>query len=519
MKFLGGFRMSAISAPTSVLKSEFDLNSYLTTQKGEKAYFLRGRNKFDFKDQYIERLPFIEDNVIELTDGAVIPGCESARLILRIGKKTKTFYAVLDRNTRHSLGRWMPAPSNKHYPKGFLNVKKARELLQERVIEARGVKKQFRNIGNLTLLEYIDNHYRSDRDDTPTKSNSLSPVTDKTLLELRSAFSPWHTVKLSDFNENHPNEFREYWSNKEQPIPTETMRKCYSLLNSMFNICVKKQYLSKNKIDGKIYLFPRNPHKKIVTYEYKTNDVLSFLFNKDTPGNNAAKIIVATMILTGARNSEVYKNKKCNFNSSKKIFHIPLDISKNNFARNIPIESNIYWEFVEEYLRNDFLENASGFMFPVRRVARSPHVTSSVYRETWKTIKSEFDIPKEGRLYDNRSTFAKNALKTIPIEDVAKLTGHALETLFRYYVDKNVSEGTRQDLKKFQSASTIDFNEDIKLTDAPASIVPYMQHFIDSKNRKNVTPTMADFIEIMKDLNEKNKLTGLEMMWLDGYIL
>ena len=58
--------MSAISAPTSVLKSEFDLNSYLTTQKGEKAYFLRGRNKFDFKDQYIERLPFIEDNVIEL---------------------------------------------------------------------------------------------------------------------------------------------------------------------------------------------------------------------------------------------------------------------------------------------------------------------------------------------------------------------------------------------------------------------------------------------------------------------
>ncbi len=146
-----------------------------------------------------------------------------------------------------------------HYPKGFFSVTQAKEEFKRLVSDAEKINPEKWKYQSFTLRIYLLEHYKNDRENKSNKRNSLSPVTDKTIREISSAFEPWLDLKLSEFNEDHPVIFKKYWQNKETPITSETMRKYYSLLNSLFNMCVTCTYLPKNKIDRHIFLFPEKP--------------------------------------------------------------------------------------------------------------------------------------------------------------------------------------------------------------------------------------------------------------------
>lgn len=511
--------MTAKTAPKSVPASEFDIASILS-KKFRKNIVTGVERKFTFSDEYIDALPFISDKVVDITDSLRMPEYGKARLVLRVGKHTKTFYAKINKISSFSIGRW--GDVTKENSKGLFNTQMAREHLLKHIKDNLGVDKNLLDIGSLSLGRYIDEHYEKDRKNNPIKSNQLKKVSPKTIRDIKTAFEPWLNIKLSSFNEEHPIQFKETWLKKNPNITTETMRKNYIALNCLFNICAEMKYIPSNMIDRKTYLFPRNPPKQIITYNYNFNDVITFIFQEDTPGSLAAKIIVSTMILTGARNSEVYKNKRCNFDIESRTVSIPADISKNKYDRKIPIQSEIYWKEVKLYTSLTYYPTLDSYMFPTERKARSPHITPSAFRGTWTAIKRYFELPVNGRLYDSRHTFVKRSLKSgVALEETSKLTGHSIETLYEFYLDKQLDDDTRAKVSAFQSVEpsskhqpNYQFASDIEL---PDTVKVLADLFFKAALKKNVKATFKDFIEQMKRFKTNNKLGAIEEMWLSAY--
>lgn len=493
-----------------------DLVSILEKKFRKKIPYF-GRGKFTFEDEYLDAMPYISgQQPVEISDFPRRKEHGSARLVLRIGVRTKTFYAAFNKSDRIAIGRW--GNVTKENPQGLFNVQMARAVFEELIKTRIGINKRLLDMSKMTLGKYIDEHYTNDRADNPIKNNQQRNVTKKTLNDIKTAFKPWLELKLYEFNEEHPIEFRDTWVNINPNITSETMRKNYTTLNCLFNICAKLKYIPINKIDGKTYLFPKNPHKPIVTYSYKYEDVIRFIFDADTPGNPAAKIIVATMILTGARNSEVYKNKRGNFDIVNRRFYVPADISKNSYDRDIPISSDIYWHAVSEYVRFTAYPSENSYMFPTQRKSQSPHVTPTSYKKTWAAVKANFNLKDEGRLYDARHTFVKNALNTgVPVEDVSKLTGHSLETLFKHYVEKYTSDATAAAIGSFQSNKEINNGFLDQNSNIPETVKEILDAYIDLKAKKGQTPTLHDFIERMKVYRDERSLTPTARLWLEKF--
>ncbi|WP_279507354.1 tyrosine-type recombinase/integrase [Aeromonas veronii] len=509
--------MAPKNPATSIRKEEFDLKTLL---QGHPAAIIKGKFSFTFKDQYIDSLPFINDKnkCVELThyssDDEKYNEKNKPRLKLRIGNSVKTFYIVYDKNRRQKIGNWMTRTKSGHYQKVFFSVTQAKEEFKRLVSDAEKINPEKWKYQSFTLRTYLLEHYKNDRENKSNKRNSLIPVTDKTIREISSAFEPWLDLKLSEFNEDHPVIFKKYWQNKETPITSETMRKYYSLLNSLFNMCVTCTYLPKNKIDRHIFLFPRNPKRPVTTYTDPTNEVVEFIFDEDTPGGGDSKIIVATMFLCGARNSEIYRNTSNNFNINDRSIRIPEHISKNKAARIVAIESDSYWNYVAKYKTLKSLSDREGeLMFPCCREAKAPHVTSSLYQKTWQAVKKEFNFPKIGRLYDARHTFAKKALESgVPIQDLSKITGHSLETLMNYYIDNNISQATREKLR-----SATNSNAAIKVqqeTNFPPSVNSLYESYVRRCIKKNIKYELSTFVQEMKDLGDQNQLNAEQIFWL-----
>jgi len=457
--------MAPKNPATSIRKEEFDLKTLL---QGHPAAIIKGKFSFTFKDQYIDSLPFINDKnkCVELThyssDDEKYNEKNKPRLKLRIGNSVKTFYIVYDKNRRQKIGNWTPRTKSGHYQKGFFSVTQAKEEFKRLVSDAEKINPEKWKYQSFTLRTYLLEHYKNDRENKSNKRNSLSPVTDKTIREISSAFEPWLDLKLSEFNEDHPVIFKKYWQNKETPITSETMRKYYSLLNSLFNMCVTCTYLPKNKIDRHIFLFPRNPKRPVTTYTDPTNEVVEFI-------------------------------------------RIPEHISKNKAARIVAIESDSYWNYVAKYKILKSLSDREGeLMFPCCRDAKAPHVTSSLYQKTWQAVKKEFNFPKIGRLYDARHTFAKKALESgVPIQDLSKITGHSLETLMNYYIDNNISQATREKLR-----SATNSNAAIKVqqeTNFPPSVNSLYESYVRRCIKKNIKDELSTFVQEMNSLRSYKK--------------
>ena len=458
------FALAPSSTTSLALKENFDVAEYVGLVASSKTSFV-------LKETHIEKLPLIIDGVVDIYDTSIDAEHHGGyRLVLRLSRLRKTFYIVnKKRKFTKKIGAWSSRPDDGIYADGFIGLKQVREQFKTLIVETEATKDDTSNVSDMTIREYLLTRYTRDREITTIKSGVIKPVRKETIAAVISALEPWMNYKISQAKETWPQEFKDYWkalvkvnptNGKETLLKEDTMRQYYTALNAMFSICVKRGYIAKNKIDGHIHLFKRTKAEKIVVYEYDYEDVLTFIFSDQVHEKLSHKLIVASMIVTGARNSEIYMNYSENFRIDKREIFIPGEISKNkNVNRTVPVESDLYWMMVGEYL-NELELNRYGHMFPSKK-AKDGHVTDNTYRDVWEAVKKKYNLKKHARLYNNRSTYGTRLAKEHSIEIAAKMIGDSLETTAKYYLhtEPDVARGS---LKKMfnKSTHTADISEE-----------------------------------------------------------
>ncbi|OUR60545.1 hypothetical protein A9Q74_13075 [Colwellia sp. 39_35_sub15_T18] len=433
---------------------KYDLTKMFTTQSDNKR--VSSRSTFLFKDGLIEKLPYITSGYPrDLYDSDINEQDHGGKLVLRVGKTTKTFYPYINRKMGRKLGTWVKRKDSNHYLENEAIVRIAKERFHQYVKDNAILDQKNKTVGDMTIKEYVKTLYKKDRQTTGLKNKQSKPVREQTIRSILSAFDPWIHFKLRDVNKNWPEKFKEHWgttpsinaqNNTEKLISTDTMRKNYTMLNAMFNVCERKGYIASNRMDGNTNLFPRNKNTKIDTYSMDYDDLIKFIFRGDTPGNIMGKIIVATMILTGARNAEIFKNFRSNwFLDEEKIF-IPANISKNEIDRDVFPHSKKYWQKIRQYIDLIYTPNAFEHMFPSPVISKSGHVSDSIYKPVWQAIKVKYGLKRMARLYTFRASFATRMAKNNGIEVTAKALGDTVETTAKYYThidDDALKQGSK----------------------------------------------------------------------------
>ncbi|MFT6905185.1 MAG: integrase [Oleiphilaceae bacterium] len=460
MNFQGFWVMTA----KIIDKDKFVLKKYLGTTPFRNYTFV-------FKEKIIGDLPFIEKGSKDVFDAGVNGGGFS--LILRLVKRSKVFYFKPTYGSMKKIGPWQERKDSRHYPKGFFSLAMARK-------EFNKLKEQWDNfcaesaaVGEWTIERYIDEKYEDDRKIHKIKNGGIKPLEDlKVLKNIKSDIRPWINNKIKDANEEWIQEFIDYWETpRENPTnrvlnkkSKDTQRKAYSVVNSMFNICTKAKYITHNPLDGFAYLFKDDEaeERDINTYDIDPDIALKFIF-EDAPGNLAGKVILATMVLAGVRNSEAYRNFRQNFQIDKKNLHIPAIISrKTKKKRDIPIESEYYWAQIRIYLSTSaYFENDQGYMFPSHKMSATGHVTHGVTRDPWNALKLKFGFSKSDRAYDFRHTFASKVTEKVGVETAAKIIGDKPETLMKYYLKHEIDD-TRPMLAEIQKGSASKLEKEIE---------------------------------------------------------
>ncbi|MFT6908336.1 MAG: integrase [Oleiphilaceae bacterium] len=447
--------------------------------------------KVRLTDNIIKRLPFCSDKPIDIVDTTFNAENDGGRLLLRIGKKTKTFYPSIakrgneKRGNGKSLGRWILKNSN-YYKSNEANLYTAKARFLEVIKNHQYNVKIARQDGDITIREYIESgKYAQDRLTTSTLRNKISPVSKKTIASILRQFEPWLDKALSDVSKEWPAEFKKHWQEKyteyniegrnvdpeifkPKQIEVGTMRKYFGEINAMFNICEKIGYIHSNKIKSFASLFPKKSVSRgaVQTYKLNYDSLMTYLFYDDTPSPPFGKLIIAIMAVTGARNSEVYKNfiDNFNYNNGKLMMHIPAEICKTKEAGSRTVE--IKHERVKAEVRKHLDEiprNGKGHMFP-SRVIMDHHVSDYAYRELWKLVKAFFDLPADGRMYSLRATFGTHIAKQGGIDVAADILGDSLEIANLHY--NNV------DIERKSDAMDKVFNENKDIVIAQNSLVP-----------------------------------------------
>jgi integrase len=457
-------------------KADFDVGKLMqyVVNKEKRDPRSPAPRKILLTDNVIKNLPFCSDGPIDIVDTSFNAENDGGRLILRIGKNTKTFYPSIakrgneKRGNGKSLGSWVVKNSN-HY---IFNEKiKQANLYTAKVRFIEVVKnhqssvKIAREDGEITIREYLDSgKYEQDRLTTTTLRNKISPVETDVIKSIVSQFEPWLDKKLHEVSKEWPAEFKSHWENryiqynedgrvkdpanfKTKQVEVGTMRKYFSEINAMFNICEKRGYIHSNKIKNFASLFPKKIVKRgsVQTYKICYDNLMTFLFDESTPSPPYGKLIIAIMAATGARNSEVYKNYIDSFTvlDDKIIMNIPAEISKTKEAGARP--ADIVDKQVIEEIRKHLAEiprNGKGHMFP-SHVIPDQHTSDYAYKDLWKLVKAFFKLPVNGRMYSLRATFGTRITKVSGIDVAADMLGDSLEIANLYYND--VDEERRSD--------------------------------------------------------------------------
>lgn len=482
-----------------VQKDDFRLSDYIPERK------ITRMTSFAFKEAEIAKLPLLEDKPVDLYDSSLERG--EWKLVLRLQKTCKTFHIRNRTGMRGKLGVWMPKPSTNHYPKGFISLAQARHKFEERVEELESLTAEAEQKQKWTIERYLDEQYIRDRAKKPTMDRKIHPITEKTIKEIKQGFGPWLSKRLIDAHEGWPEEFKDYWGTKDYVVPrtqerktgltSETQRKYYSMLNAMFHICVKCGYLRNNPIDNQTYRFKRNDQQDITTYEddYDYHEITDFIFDH-CKGSQAGKLLIATIILTGARSSEIFRNKSRNFDSRKRRVFIPAAISKNSGQRHVPIRVDRYWIELETYLKYKWWQNDGDFMFPSSKSATG-HSAEGVYNHIWKQIKRAYKIT-DGVLYDNRHTFATKTARESSVEVTAGLLGDSIPTTYRYYY-KNSEDHDAEVVEAIHNKRRTDVPDESTVESDPAAPAPT---YTNNKHSDAVVSIgrlpceVADFFEV-----------------------
>jgi hypothetical protein len=427
-----------------------ELEKILSTTSLKK---FTGNRLCTLTNKLIKELPFSE-SVIEITDTGFTAKEGGGRLVLRVGKTSKTFYPIVaigrKRKTGKMLGKFTVNDTN-HYINSGVNkeadITKARERFKKYIVFTNAHRSEKQKDGNMKIRFYLESgRYKEDRTKHKTKTGKYKPVTDNTIKMIISGFDRWMDCRLNEVNkewalefDNDCNELRTNKANgkKFKGLKSESKRKLFTAFSAMFNICETAGYIAKNELDGEISRFPKSEIGNAKTYNMSYESLMDHIFDEDTPETLTGKLIVAGMAVTAARNSELYRNYIDNFNFEERSVYIPAEISKNGMAgqRTVYPSSDIWWEKLAFHLKT-IDRNDKGHMFP-SPIIIGQHVSPSIYSKTWTSVKKRFNLKDTDRLYNLRSTLMTRIAKESGIDVAAKMGGDSLETADKYYNDKN----------------------------------------------------------------------------------
>ncbi|MCZ4370577.1 site-specific integrase [Vibrio diazotrophicus] len=448
-----------------ILKEEFQLERYVRSpsQRHETK-----KTSFHFQDNLIQKLPFIKDKSIDLYD--LTNHVRKFSLVLRLGKKSKTFYIKQDQQAMRKLGRWIEPNNNTHIkpPEGYLTTAMARAIFKQKAKELTFVVPEVAHFRDWTIEKYLDEQYTKDRNTYPIKNNEKKPLSEKTLKALKYDLAPLMKFKVREVDSRWLEVLEQYWSEPKlnpsngvtKTRSIDTNRKSYTQINAMFNIWVRAGYIAKNPIDGLTSRF-KDKHasqKEILVFDdLSLEECLKYLFSHNVKCSIAAKLVLATMIMGGVRNSEAYRNYRENFDIKNKKLTIPSTISlKTNKTRKVIIDSELYWEMVNMYLNSDeYFENEFGHMFPSKKGSKTGHIADTCTREPWKALKTHFALPKNSRAYTFRHTFASRLARASNLQTTANQIGDSLATTNKFYL-KIDDEDIRHSVSSIQNDASTD---------------------------------------------------------------
>jgi integrase len=524
-------------AKKTVKQREFRLEDYIGENKKTR------KTSFPFKEAEIAKLPFTEDRPIDLYDSSQEKG--EWKLVLRINKTCKTFHIRNSAGMKGKIGTWMERPTSRYYPKGFVSLAQARKEFTERVDELAALTADAALKQKWTIRRYLDEQYAKDRLKKKLRNGKIKAVSDDTIKEIKQGFEPWLDKRLMDADDTWPEDFQAYWNQKEYVVPrtqqrkigitSETQRKYYTMLNAMFHICVKMGYLRHNPIDHQTARFERNDPQEIRTYEedYDYEEIVAFIFDK-CDGSLAGKLLIATIILTGTRPSEIYRNTSSSFDERKKTVFIPAAISKNSGQRRIAIKVERYWIEFRKYKNFTWHENTGDFMFPSTKSA-SGHSGENLYKKIWKQIKIAYNITS-GVLYDNRHTFATLSARESSVEVTAGMLGDTIETTYKYYY-KNKEEDSAKVVEAIHSKRRVQPAEPtpvpkpqtltsapdrpiVHLGKLPGEVLDFYEVFIGGKEIPEEGHLYKDdwntFIQKIEKRVERGRMSEETEDWLDA---
>lgn len=520
-----------------VKKADFELKKYV---KDSHLLHPKKQTSFHFKDGLIKKLPLIKDGSKDLYD--LTNNIKKFSLVLRVSKTAKTFYIKPSQRTMIKLGRWQEPNANTHIKPdaGYMTVSGARAAFKKQVKELLAEEQlapEVLHVREWTIEDYLSKQYSKDRAKYKIKNGSIRPISPKSLNAIKRDIKPLLSQKLKDANKHWLETLTEHWQ-KEVVNPTndvvtmrslDTNRKAYTQINAMLNIWVGAGYIRKNPIDGEVARF-KDEHadqREIITFdELSIENVLRYLWQDDVLGSKAAKLVLATMIVAGVRNSEAYRNTKENFRISERVIFIPSLISgKTRKSRTIPIESDYYWQMVTEYLTSDeYFENEHNHMFPSKKGSNTGHITDGATSKPWHDLKDHFKLPLESRPYDFRHTFASSLAKTEGIEVTSKLLGDNPDTVMKYYI-KHETESVRPALRQIHNNKNLKQSEHrnvkeddpivaVSESDMPNEVKRYFKAFINGleipEQGKIYRSQWKTFINRLRQLNQKKQIDEIE---------
>lgn len=511
----------------------FKIHNYI------EAYKVAGNRKFRFSDADIKKLPLIY-GIIDLRDsGLEDEDAEGAQLVLRLSKTKKAFYPVINGRMGTKLGDWMTKPKSNHMPKGFFNTSGARKELYKRVKQAKLLSRDAEHVSKLTIKEYAESLYSQDRERKPLKNGKFFVPTDQTLSIITNMFPKFINKKIRDVSEKWPFEFKQEW--EKRGITSSTMRRYYSAINGMINICVSMRYIENNPLDNHYYLFPENDRdKEINIYDWDYFEVIDFIFSnqfdeyypKPRAANPEGKIIIATCIVAGIRPIEARRNFAENYDEKSRVLWIPAGLQrKTKTGRRMILPHDQFWNAVSSYKNDVLTNNDEPLMFPSNNT-KTGYISESKYRFHWEAVRRRFDLNEDDLLYHNRHTFSTKVRETPGGKGLhASVIGDSVETTDKFYggnTSKNAEKVIRQmyeDSKKSTIKATVTpmvAGETNIIVDAtsvgmPDSVKNLFETYKNGKPLpapdKMYKEQWDKFVSIVKQISESKTLEGADM-WL-----
>jgi len=387
----------------------------------------KSSNRIKFSDSAIDRLNLQRVGVRDYRD------LRETGLILRIGKKSKTFYAHVStgngKRGMRKLGTFSLSDDGINYDEArqkFLHVKSSQAG-------------EHTGFNKITLDTYLDEQYKTDR------AGRGDPVSDKSIADIKHYYAHALHKKCKDLSDADVEKFLESFYHLADP----TKRKGFYYFHALIRTLEFYNRIQEIKIRKRS--FNNNPNTEINAFKIDRQKMYEFLFepelgkdNKFSRGFNfETRLIMALGIDTGARPGEIIRNWRDNFDlDHNPHMRIPASIAKNSEPRSVPIFSDFVVEKLKVYVEKSWTQNSGGLMFYNRSTGKS--YSSQCYRAIWERVKEEFNL--KGRYYELRHTFGTDVYEaTGDIKLTADLMGNSVATASKSYVKQ--TKNARERLK------------------------------------------------------------------------